>query len=187
MFPRFKLTISLTLAILACAACAPSNGSNGNLASDKKSAAISPDGSTVKAPLQDTIKAMLAESTAGGFELGSQLRFPALSLYSADGRLIGRIDNIEALATFESTLAKASANAESLPGKHMPLQTVDTVIKKFHKGPTGLSTRNGLPTLVYWRPDFGCEESCPKFESTLDKARRANGKSFNLVRITLTR
>jgi hypothetical protein len=187
MHIRFKQTFALSLAIAACVACAPSNGSDARSAAEKTSAAGKTNDTAVKAPLQDTIKALLAESAAGGFNLGSQLRFPALSVYSADGRLIGRIDSEESLATFDETLSKAAAGGASMPGKHLPLETLDRVVKKFHKGQTGLSQSNGMPTLVYWRPDFGCEDSCPKFESALEKSQREDKKGFNLVRITLTR
>ena len=79
--------------------------------------------------MQDTIKAMLRASAAGGFDLASQLRFPALSIYSPEGRLVGRIDSEEGLITYTETLAKASSGAPAMPGKHMPLETLNDVLK----------------------------------------------------------
>jgi hypothetical protein len=187
MRKRFNQTFFLPLAMVACVACAPSDGSGARAATEQKSDAGKSNDIAVKVPLQDTIKAMLAESAASGFDLGAQLRFPALSVYSPDGRLIGRIDSEESLATFGDTLSKAASGGASMPGKQMSLETLDRVVKKFHNGRTGLSESNGMPTLVYWRPDFGCEDSCPKFESMLEKSQGPDKKGFNLVRIILAR
>ena len=187
---RTKLiqSLSLAAAICACVACAPSNGSDAAAAQKSANSAASKFSNTsLKVPMQDTIKAMLRASAAGGFDLASQLRFPALSIYSPEGRLVGRIDSEEGLIAYTETLAKASSGAPAMPGKHMPLETLNDVLKQFHKGATGLSERNDLPILVYWRPDVGCESSCPKFESLLEKSQRSDKKGFNLVRITITR
>lgn len=186
MKTTIKQFISLAIVICACVACTPSNSSE-SVTTQKSVNSVGGkfNNTALKVPMQDTIKAVIVASEAGGFDLAAQVRFPALSIYSPDGRLVGRIDSEDGLANYAETLAKASAGAPAMPGKHMPLEILNGVLKKFHKGSTGLDERNGLPTLVYWRPNVGCESSCPKFENLLDKSQRSDKEGFNLVRITI--